>query len=175
MNQDIAKISLESQFSQMRERLIKTSFWFPAPALISFALALILSGQLLPNLNPRLGSRANILNFQAEREKEGAIWLGIYPLNNHLILTTSDKKVFKLPLVIKDSNELREFREYLLDLLNKETVKLALNLDPNPIRLTAVLAVDEKLNFAHIRPLIYLLASVGISKYGFETKLHQEL
>jgi hypothetical protein len=34
-----------------------------------------------------------------------------------------------------------------------------------------VLAVDQKLKYIHLRPVIYALAEARIAKYGFETRM----
>jgi hypothetical protein len=44
-------------------------------------------------------------------------------------------------------------------------------MESNLTRTTAVLAVDQKLKFNHLRPVIYALAEARISKYGFETRM----
>ena len=71
-----------------------------------------------------------------------------------------------------DPADFAAFRDYLEGVLKKEAVSFALNMEAPPTRMTAVLAVDERLTYAHIRPFLYTLASVGITQYGFETKIH---
>lgn len=158
--------------SQVKNRLDHRLWWFPIPALASFALVLILTGHLLPSLNPRLGNPVNLTVFPAAREEEGAIWLAIFPRGDEMILTTSQKKVFRFPLKQAVPDDFTAFRDYLEGVLKKEAVSFALNMEAPPTRMTAVLAVDERLTYAHIRPFLYTLASVGITQYGFETKIH---
>jgi hypothetical protein len=38
----------------------------------------------------------------------------------------------------------------------------------------AAIAIDQKLTYHHVRPVIYALAAAGVSKYGFETRLPQK-
>ena len=38
-------------------------------------------------------------------------------------------------------------------------------------QLIVVLAIDQKLKYSHIRPILYALAEAGINQYAFETSL----
>ena len=61
--------------------------------------------------------------------------------------------------------------KYLKTRVHKEILATGMSMEANLIRIKAVLAVDETLSYAHIRPVIYALGEARISKYGFETRL----
>ncbi|MBF0443140.1 MAG: hypothetical protein HQK54_14625 [Oligoflexales bacterium] len=161
----------EKAFIDQRLRLEDQVLWFPLPALIAFGLVLLLIGHLLPVVNPRIGSMANIINFKTERQKEGSMWLGIYPKGDQLVITTSDRKRFNFPLEIKEIDQLSKFDSYLKERTKKVALTLSLSKNISLTETTFVLAVDERLKYIHIKPIINLLAKNKITKYGFETQI----
>lgn len=155
----------------MKERLNEPLYWYPIPAIISFALVLTLGGNLLTDLNPRLGSSIEVLPFEAPRNRDGGIWLGIYQENQRTIVITSERNVFSWPLGQASMKDLDPLVRYLNSRVEKEVYSTALTMEPNLTQVTAVLAVDQHLKYSHIRPVIYALASASISRYGFETRI----
>lgn len=160
-----------SAVTRMRERLCKNNDWYPIPSLLSVGLVLLLCGQIIPDLNPRLGSFANIIQYPSERENEGAIWIGIFPEKDKIVVTTADKKRFSWPLALNSKEDILPFEIYLRGRVKKEIHKAALSLQTNLTKISAVLAVDQRLKYYHLRPIIYALAQAKITHYGFETRM----
>jgi hypothetical protein len=155
----------------MRERLSEPLHWYPFPAMIGFTLVLILGGHLLTDLNPRLGARVDILPFDAPRHRDGGIWLGLYPKDDQLHIVTSDRQKFTWPLDSQQMSAVQPLVDYLNQKVQQEIYGTALKMESTVTRTTAVLAVDQRLRYFHIRPVIYALARARISQYGFETRI----
>jgi hypothetical protein len=157
--------------TRSKERLLEPLLWFPFPALIGFGLVIILRGQLLTGFNHRLGTRADVVHLKAESLTAPGIWLSIYQEKDKLVLLTDDHNRFEWPLNAKDMSALKPFIAYL----NKRTLEAAfkqtLSLEVEKDRTRAVLAVDQKLKYIHIRPILFALVEAKISNYGFETRI----
>ena len=161
----------QDQLQRMRERLIEPVLWFPFPALIGFGLVIILRGQLLTGFNHRVGTRADVVNLQASPLTTPGIWLSIYQEDEKLILVTDDHQRFSLPLAARDLTDMKPLIQYLKGRSADEAFKATLSLEADSARIRAVLAVDQKLKYIHIRPILFALAEARISNYGFETRI----
>jgi len=155
----------------MKERLNEPLYWYPFPAMIGFALVLILGGHLLTDLNPRLGARVDVIPFEATRHEDGGIWLGIYQKNQRIHVVTADRRKFSWPIEANVAQDIEPLITYLKKRVQKEVYGTALKMEPNLTKTTAVIAVDQHLRYGHLRPIIYALAEARISRYGFETRI----
>ena len=155
----------------LKERLQEPILWFPFPALIAFGLVIILRGHLLTGLNPRLGARVDVIQYSAPNLPDGGIWLGIYQEGNQVQVVTSDRRRFNWPIESQDLEDIKPLIIYLKERVRKEAYSTAIKLESNITRTTTVLAVDQKLKYSHLRPVIYALAEARIAKYGFETRI----
>lgn len=156
---------------RLKERLGEAAQWYPFPAMIGFALVMILGGHLLTDLNPRLGARVDVIPFDAPRHQDGGIWLGVYASGGQLNIVTSDRRRFSWSLSDNQVTASQELTDYLKQRTYKEAYSTALKMQTNMTQTTAVIAVDQTLKYAHLQPVIYALAQAGISQYGFETRL----
>ncbi len=154
-----------------RERLTEPLLWFPFPALIAFGLVIVLRGQLLTGFNYRLGTRADVVHYNAETLSAPGIWISIYQDHDNLVLVTDDHNRFEWPLGAKDMKALKPFINYLRKRTEEAAFKMSLALEVEKNRTRAVLAVDQKLKYIHIRPILFALAEAKISNYGFETRV----
>lgn len=157
----------------LMDRVREPLRWFPYPALIPFALALVFTAHLLPGLNPRLGSKADVLHYMAPAQPEGAIWIGIFPEGNNIVAVTADRRRFSWPMTSEGNDQLEPFIRYLQQTVADNSISSAIAGEANAIKFTAVLAVDDQLDYRHVRPVISALAAAKISQYGFETLLAQ--
>ncbi len=155
----------------LKERLNEPILWFPYPALVAFGLVIILRGHLLTGMNPRLGARVDVIQYSGQHLQDGGIWLGIYPENNQVVVVSSDRRRFSWPIQSQNLAELEPLIKYLKERVQKEAYSTAIKMESSLTRSTAVLAVDQKLKYIHLRPVIYALAEARIAKYGFETRL----
>lgn len=155
----------------LKERLQEPIFWFPFPALLAFGLVIILRGHLLTGLNPRLGARVDVIQYDAKTLQDGGIWLGIFQDGKEVLVVTSDRRRFSWPIDSQSLKDVGPLVAYLKSRVRKESYSTAIKLESNLTRTTAVLAVDQKLKYVHLRPIIYALAQARIAKYGFETRI----
>ena len=141
-------------------------------ALLPAVLCLLFMGHLLPAINPRLGSIAEVFRLEgAHPENAGEIWLSVAPLDdNTIVVTTSDRKVFPLPSSIGSVSELKAFVRYLRSRVDAVTISVGLQEALTSVQTCAVIAADERLKYEHIRPLLYALAQARIHKYSFEVR-----
>jgi hypothetical protein len=155
----------------LKERLQEPVLWFPFPALVAFGLVIILRGHLLTGLNPRLGARVDVIQYDARNLPDGGIWLGVFQDGKQILVVTSDRRRFAWPIDSQDLKDITPLVKYLHNRVKKESYSTAIKLESNLTRTTAVLAVDQKLKYIHLRPIIYALAEARIAKYGFETRV----
>lgn len=168
MTPSISK-NAEGALDRVRERLCERTSWFPFPALIVFLLALLLTGHLLPGLNPRVGNSIDVLRFGAPMQKEGSLWFGVYPDGEQLVVITADRKRFAWPEKSGHGPGLDDFRTYLQERAQREVVASGLRQEADATRLRVVLAVDQNLDYRHMRGIIGALADARFTRYGFET------
>lgn len=161
----------EESIIDAQERLREPGTWYPFAGIISVALVLILIGHLFPGLNPRKNNLADVIAFSAPKEHEGHIWIGVFPEADRIVAVTSDHRKFSWPRGHATSSDTAVFREYLKERVAKEIVNTGRSMELNYVKASAVLAVDQRLTFNHIKPLLLALAEAKIAKYGFETKL----
>ena len=163
--------SYSEPIASLQERLKESNIWFPYPALISVGLIMVLSGHLIPGLNPRLGNQAIITRLEAPKENEGSIWIGIFPEKNRISMITSDKKRFTWDTAGVSKTTLDKIIKYLKNRVAKESVSAGLTLTSSLERVTVVVSVDQRLKYRNISPILQAFAEAKISRYGFETKL----
>lgn len=157
--------------ANMRERLSEPLLWFPFPALIAFGLIIVLRAHIFSGFNHRLGTEANVLELDAEPLRSPGIWMAVTQDNEKILIVTDDHQRFTFPLASPDLETLRPLIKYLNARAHQIAFKSTLDLQVDEDRIRAVLAVDQKLKFIHIRPLLYALAEAKISSYGFETRM----
>lgn len=159
------------RIDEQKERLKTGINWFPLPAMISFVLVLLFIGHLLVNINPRLGNSAVILSMNSETEQEGSIWLSVSENEGQIYVSTFDRKVFSWAANTTNLNDLNDFREHLRKTSYEISAQAAVSKFISKSQTKVVLAVDQRLRYFHIRPIIHVLAKVGLDDYGFETKM----
>ena len=145
------------------------------PALIASTLVLLGTTEVMIGINPRLGHHADVIKFNAPSYVDTPIWLSISTTANELMISTADRNVFRLPLKevsnFADPKTDESLVAYLKLKVASEIDASALAKDSRGHRLMAVLAVDQRLTYGHIRPVLYALSAANITEYGFETVL----
>lgn len=153
----------------LRKRSIREATeWFPLPALIALGLALVLSGHLIPGLNPRLGNMAQIPILKGPSQLDSTIWLSVYPRGDAIVVTTADRRSFSYSRRT-DKLELKELIGYLQMRTRNLALSSNLAMELSPFHTVVNLAVDKSIPFGEFRPIIYALAAAKISNYSFET------
>ena len=154
----------------LSERLREPLRWYPFPFIISFGLALIVTGHVIFSSNPRLGHPAHLITFAAEPQIDDGIWLSLSPLDQDLVVTTADRQVFRWPLNSHGGDDLQRLEHYLHTQVVRELESVALLNMAYRDQASVVLAIDQTLTFAHVRPVIHAIGRAGISRYSFETR-----
>ena len=138
-------------------------------------LVLLGTTEVMLGINPRLGHNADVIRLDAPSYVDTPIWLSISATSNELTISTADRNVFRLPLQKASDFSHPESTKSLVDYLKhkvaSEIEASAIAKDPRGHRLMAVLAVDQRLTYKHIRPVLYALSAAHITEYGFETEL----
>lgn len=130
---------------------------------------MVLSGHLIPGLNPRLGNMANIPILKQPPIKEGGIWISVYQENHKIMIATSDRETFSYSLPINSIDKLKEFSSYLKKKTLDFSISANLNMEANLENTKLSIAVDKDISYHSFRPILYALAKARISKYSFET------
>ena len=164
-------LTWKSRLDAMKDRLGEPLSWYPYPFLISFFLVLLFKGDLLSSLNPRLGNPTTTPVLSTPEEKEGAIWVSVTEIDQKIVLTTSDRKIFSWPKDDEYGANIGPFVEYLSNSILNMTLSAGLAKYVEPNKELVVLAVDEKLNFFHMRPILRALSEAKVSRYAFETRM----
>lgn len=168
-------VSARTRYAEVSKRLREPAVWFPAPALLSFVLVLLFTGHLLIGLNPRLGSTTDVVTFSAEEQPEGSIWLSVSVQNNDVVVTTFNRKVFTWPKDTNSLTPLSNLKSYLIATVDELATQASIAKYLSIHQAKVILAVDESLRYYHVRPIIHLLAEVGLDDYGFETRIIEPL
>jgi hypothetical protein len=155
--------------NEMKERLREPLHWFPYPFFLPFALILVFTAHIFFAINPRMGNPADILTFPAETHKDGPFWLSVTPIGDDVVVTTGDRKVFRWSQNVRSVADLHDLTEYLKKRVEDELLAVGLVGKASKSQTSAVLAVDQRLKYLHIRPIIYALAEAKITHYSFET------
>lgn len=152
-----------------RERLKVHLNWYPYLTIIAFGLVTILSGHILLTASVRMGHPANLLPFPADSQENGAIWFSVTPIESEIVVATASREVFRWKQNSRSIEDARDFIAWLKQRVRQEIESTALLNQVNSVRSSVVIAADQTLRFAHIRPIIYALAEAGINRYAFET------
>lgn len=155
----------------LKERLQKPLMWFPFPALIAFGLVIVLRGHLFSGFNHRLGTEASVIELNSEPLRSPGIWMSITQSGNDILIVMDDHQQFRVPLATPNIEALNPLIKRLKERARTNAFKTSLDLTVDIDRIRVVLAVDQKLKFIHLRPILYALAEAKISNYGFETRI----
>jgi hypothetical protein len=153
-----------------KQRLRAGGGWFPYPLLLSFVLVILFTSHAVFGTAPRLGNPANLLTFQGEPFKMGTIWFSVTPIDDEIVVTTEDRKVFRWSQHVRKLDEIKPFTDYLVAKSREAVLSSTLAKDGLKRSTKAVIAADQRLKYLHFRPILYALAAAKITKYGFETR-----
>lgn len=143
-------------------------------ALIPVGIIVILSAFIPLEINPRLFSQAKPLQISGPEAPPTSLWFAVAPTKEGISISTTDGKSFELKNDEREKERGEAFREYLSE-RKKELIKektLANRVDDQST--LVVLSADERLTYFHLRPVIYALASAGVTRYAFEGRIGKE-
>lgn len=153
------------------ERLVMPFTAWPTYILIPIGIIMILSAFVPLEVNSRLFSRARPLQLSGDEAPPTNLWFAVSPTESGISITSKDGKVFELNSAVPVDKRAEEFRSYLVERKEEliRTNVLANHIDPNTS--LVVLSADERLTYFHLRPVVYALASAGITRYAFEGRI----
>ncbi len=100
-----------------------------------------------------------------------ALWMSVGIHDNTISVNTASGQTFRWPAEGPSQKEYEEFEKHITSWSKRHLQNVVragqITADTN----LAAIAIDQRLTYHHVRPVIYALAAAGISKYGFETKL----
>lgn len=153
------------------ERLAVPFTVWPTYVLIPVGFMLLLSLFIPIEVNPRLFSLAKPLQLSGEEEQPSSLWFAVAPSKAGVSISTIDGQVFEMSNDVPEEKRGEEFRAYLKGKSQSiiQASALANRLDQRSS--LVVLSADERLTYYHLRPVIYALASAGITRYAFEGRI----
>lgn len=156
---------------RQRARLTMPFTAWPTYVFIPLGFMLILSLFIPIEINPRLFSKAKPLQLSGEEAPGVNLWFAIAPSKNGISITTLDGHLFEFNNDVPEHQRGEKFRAYVKSAAKSviETAALAHRLDENSS--LVILSADEQLTYYHLRPVIYALASAGITRYAFEGRI----
>lgn len=156
---------------RLRTSLRSETPWYPYPFMVSLFLVVLLMAKVLPPLNPRLGHQAESITLEAPPEGEGSMWLSITIAEGRVVITTSDRSVFSWANAGPTAAEREALQDHLRATVHERIFAATLKKTAEVANSFVSIAVDQRVTFAHLRPILYCLAAVGVANYGFETIL----
>ena len=165
-HQSIARV-----FYDVQSRLKESSYSTLAYIFIPFFLVTILALFVGFETSDRFKSPIEAFEYTAAASNDHKIWMSVGLIEDLIVIKTSSGKTFKWPAAGPSESDYDSFESHLKAWTKSHLQNTILAGQLLPSTNTAAIAVDQRLTAHHIRPVIYALASAGVSKYGFETKL----
>ena len=162
--------SVKERLELMKIRLKESPNWFPVPAFLSIGLAVILSGHLIINLNPRLGSAVKLIENVGNDEWEGSLLFQISVKDDHVYVVTPERTVYSWPSNDPESKDFKDFKVYLTQKSQKMLTEISINRRVTYTQTSVVLSTDQVATWYHVHPIVTALAEAGYDSYGFEFK-----
>lgn len=162
---------LTASIIKQKLRLKEPVSWFPYPAMISIFFVLLCNGQIVPELNPRLGTPANVLSFNGEPSSEGSIWISVTLIKNKIVITTDNRDVITWNADDQSTDVSKPLTKFFQDRIKRIMLSATLTKHPGKQGSLVILAIDQSLKYIHLLPILESLAQSGISEYAFETKI----
>jgi len=161
----------QNALERMKDRLSGARGIYPYPMFLGFGLALVLLVEVQARVNPRLMGSADVITLDTAPLQHSAINLSIFPKGNSLVVEWDDGHVHSWSLTTEGLEPLQPFISHLKSRVHNEIEGAGLAGEVSASRLRVTLAVDQRLKYLHLRPIIYALADAGITLYSFQTQL----
>ena len=163
-------LSVSDAKERLKDRLrTSVAIYAPLTAMISATICLVLSGHLLPAVNPRLGNPAEVMELSSDG-KPGDIFLSISADGAQLVAFDSNRRNARWPIGARTLTELKPFSELLQRNVRDGLLTSSLSNRLVASQTRVILSVDQHLRYFHIKPVLYALAEARISSYTFEVK-----
>ncbi len=103
-----------------------------------------------------------------------ALWLSIGISESTITVNTASGETFRWPVEGPSQKDYEVFEKYMKAWAKRHLQNVVRSGQITADTNLAAIAIDQKLTYHHVRPVIYALAAAGVSKYGFETRLPQK-
>lgn len=162
--------SVSESKERLKDRLRTTiAIYVPLTAMISTTICLVLSGHLLPAVNPRLGNPAEVMELSSDG-KPGDIFLSISADGGQLVAFDSNRRTARWPIGSRTLADVQSFSELLQRNVRDGLLTSSLSNRSVASQTRVILSVDQHLRYFHIKPILYALAEARICSYTFEVK-----
>lgn len=162
---------INATFGRLKLRTDENIVFFPFLFFISFQFVFILTTHIINGSNPRAGNPSNPIEFETSSFPDVPLWFSVTPIGDEIVVTTAQRKVFRWKQTTQDIEPLRAFLRDLKEMAETEIKSVSLSNTFKSEKTTALIAADRHLTYAHLKPIILVLAEIGIRNYALETKL----
>ena len=119
----------------------------------------------------RTNSRIEPFVHESTPAADHALWLSVGISENAIIINTASGETFRWPVEGPSQKDYDVFEKFMAAWAKRHLQNVVRSGQITADTNLAAIAIDQKLTYHHVRPVIYALAAAGISKYGFETRL----
>jgi hypothetical protein len=158
-------------FSRVKERLSEDPSFKVSFVIIPFVAAAVLAMFVSLETTTRLFEVGKPFVHDASLDDRYGLWLSIGSLDGELIITTADGEKMKWPLSGPSKDDLQNLSKMLNSKVEALVKSVVLKGQLHSSDSLVALSVDQSLTFHHVRPIIYALAGVGVSRVGIETRV----
>lgn len=171
MNPTGENLKIQRAFLRQKERLQQGPAFSLTVIFLPFLAAVVLSLFVGLEASIRLQSVAEPFEYAAQPTSDRELWMSIGLTDNSIVIKTAAEGVFVWSAKGPSETEYLNFENHLKSWAKKHVNDVVRSGQIVAETNTAALAIDQRLTYHHIKPVIYALASAGVSRYGFETKL----
>lgn len=161
---------MASAFARVQSRLAMPFTATPAFLFIPVGFAALLLIYTALETNPRLLSTAKPIALAGNEADEAPLWYSVAPDKDGIVVTSNTGEAFQIQNEHQDAG-IKKLGAHLKDRGSDSMLDVALSNRMDQRNAFVVLSVDERLTYFHVRPVIYALASAGITRYGFEGRI----
>jgi hypothetical protein len=122
----------------------------------------------------RSSSRIEPFVHESAPASDHALWMSVGIRESGVRINTAAGETFQWSPDGPSKKDYEAFERHIISWSKRHVQNIVRSGQINSDTNMAVIAIDQKLTYHHIRPVIYALAAAGVSKYGFETKLPQK-
>lgn len=162
---------IERSFQRQKERFQSSQGFSLTVLFLPFLGALVLSLFVGLETSMRLQGGSEPFEYASEPVNDHELWLSIGLVDESVVVRTADNGFFVWPTKGPSQGDYAKLENHLQQWTKKHLTNVVRSGQIDSYTNTAALAIDQRLNYHHVRPVIYALASAGISRYGFETRI----
>lgn len=163
--------SAKRSFRRQRDRLDNMPMIPSAILFLPFFSITLLTFLVGFESSVRPTSRIEPFVHQSAPSVDHALWMSIGIHESTISVHTATGDVFRWPAEGPSEKDYAAFEKHIISWSKRHLQGVVRSGQITPETNVAAIAIDQKLTYHHVRPVIYALAAAGVSKYGFETKL----